>query len=556
MVRLDLVSSQGNGLRYFPYSGHLGLTEILIEGTVQTRLDEDRKLLNAKNIAVAVRCYSIQVGPAGNVATSVLVDSTTELWRAKSHLFEPIGDSDHRFRIHIPPRINAISTVYFVQYRCIWRIEAVLNHQPIPGVGARMLKHSQLPFVSYHVPRPLPDDHHLLVELPVPNIQYQIQPPLVPIGPSDPVTVPISVHPHDPAVSLRAASLSVERRLHINGSHFTHPIVDTHSDGPFTRSDSGAYSAILSFQWPTSKSMNRWAIGETVVNQSDQVSVRFYTKIKVCFHSNVYSIFSSFPPPTQITLATPAGTETVDLEEKELLISSTNESERKLALATFNNKSVRARSKSKSPRRTKREKLGGTSPTSTVLPPVPVSAGSPPSQSQSHSTDLHSSASLASPSSPSTSTRRPHTSAGPRDRSHFNTLPRSGRNPSPPASPESAGTSTPAEPEATSNQSSPFRRWTSARAAAQAITGNSIFSRSPSASASIPSQSSSRSISTSTATSTVSLVDHEGGDRLGLGGGPGPPEDHIKEWELELEKIEATSSKNSAIHSKRLVPPI
>ena len=43
MVLLSLQSlrTSENGLRFFPYSGHLGLTPVVVEGVVLTKKDEE-----------------------------------------------------------------------------------------------------------------------------------------------------------------------------------------------------------------------------------------------------------------------------------------------------------------------------------------------------------------------------------------------------------------------------------------------------------------------------------------------------------------------------------
>ena len=109
-----------------------------------------------------------------------------------------------------------------------------------------------------------------------------------------------------------------------------------------------------------------------------------------------------FKPPSdlsgskfQIIVSFPSGTESIDLAEQELLVVSTNEAERQLALANYNelhSATVRntTRSKSKSPRRSR--------PPHPEEPlPLPSVAVGPSSYGKPR-------------------TRRPHTSAGPRDK--------------------------------------------------------------------------------------------------------------------------------------------
>ena len=119
----------------------------------------------------------------------------------------------------------------------------------------------------------------------------------------------------------------------------------------------------------------------------------------------------------QIIVSGPAGTESLDLDEEELLVVSTNDSERQLAMSKYNqlvNAAVDAyRSKSKSPRRSRRDR--------DALPSPP---SSPPAENQG--VHLHPKSAMqiepsARPHTKPNSTlkpkkaRRPHTSAGPSD---------------------------------------------------------------------------------------------------------------------------------------------
>ena len=114
-----------------------------------------------------------------------------------------------------------------------------------------------------------------------------------------------------------------------------------------------------------------------------------------------------------------SGTETVELEERELFLIATNESERKLAITKYTD--ATARSKSKSPRRGKQPPSPRAASTDIQQnPPDPV-PNVPPLASPTDNRDfvgLRVSTSSGKASRSSTP-RRPHTSAGPRDtRSH------------------------------------------------------------------------------------------------------------------------------------------
>ncbi|CAA7265395.1 unnamed protein product [Cyclocybe aegerita] len=529
MVHLLLSSPKGNqGLRYFPYSGYLGLTPVRIEGVVRTKLDADLKTLPAKSISVSVRCYETRVGRVNTLQTNVLVEYTTLLWSKPDNVdHEHIGNLEFPFRINLPAKVAGFSTAIFVDYRCTWRVEAVLNHAPIAGVGSRQIRHFELPLIRYDVPSwlpSLPPPQPLLSQHTskprAPRIRYSVSSPRTAIGPLDLVSIPLHLQPLDQGVSIRSASVIVERRIylhecppsgpsssslsappsatfqtassspssrpssshaptpsptHSNGSYsptqthqlspfsqqsaastlsinssqptitpstfslplettpllppssspntppssssskvVTNPIAGAESSGTFARDANGVWTKTLTLQWPAAKSHSRWAIGETII--SDLVSVRFFVKAK-------------------IIITSPSGTETLELAEHELLVVSTNDTERQLALAKYNEThdassstliDANVRSKSKSPRRSQRP--GGGRSEDEVVPPSPAvgrsGAGPPPSLPTADGGGGSSSAGKTSaPSSypyarslGKSSTRRPHTSAGPRDK--------------------------------------------------------------------------------------------------------------------------------------------
>jgi len=162
------------------------------------------------------------------------------------------------------------------------------------------------------------------------------------------------------------------------------------------------YSKTLTLQWPAAKSHSRWAIGETI--SSELVSVKYFVR-------------------TKIIVTSPYGTETIELADQELFIVSTNDAERQLAIAKFHEmqdamvaEGSTKRSKSKSPRRSRADKpeLDGKMPPSpgvAMLANVSNTTGSGASGSK-----LPPSSFAPGRSSKSSSSRRPHTSAGPRDK--------------------------------------------------------------------------------------------------------------------------------------------
>ncbi|KAF8626291.1 hypothetical protein AX15_004962 [Amanita polypyramis BW_CC] len=444
MVHLLLASPKGNqGLRYFPYSGFLALTPVIVTGVVGTRLDVDGKPLRAKSLSVSVRCYESRQGPLNASQSNLLAEYTQVVWSKPDHVdYESIADMEFPFHVTLPVHITGFSTSVFVDYRCVWRVEAVLVHAPIYGIGSCQVKHFELPLIRYDVPPHVPNPLLPLLDLQttkpkVPRIRYCVYSPTAPIGPRDLVSIPIYLQPLDPDVVVRSATLTVERRIlfkendrstsqqlstpvhsrallaslppssttfsslsptivpgglptstkrkrpstapvnpRFAPSSLVFPkvvsdlIAGAESSGRFSNDSNGIWSKVLTFQWPAPKSSSRWAIGESV--DSSLVSIKFLVHVKVIVGCST-------------------GIHSIELVEKELLIVSTNEAERQQATSKYAEQGMAAVvSSDLKPRRRSRKEHEGN--------PLPSRA---PSQS------------VASPAK----VRRPHTSAGPRDKS-------------------------------------------------------------------------------------------------------------------------------------------
>ncbi|KAI8998813.1 hypothetical protein BD414DRAFT_575301 [Trametes punicea] len=169
----------------------------------------------------------------------------------------------------------------------------------------------------------------------------------------------------------------------------------------FSCDSAGVWTKTLSLQWPENRGHYRWAVGETM--QSDFASVRFFVRTKLVVHG-------------------PGGTEALDLEPVELTVVSTNEAERRTAMEKWaEQKETALRSKSRSPWRRRGEDLiaDGTSTKESGygLPSPPQT----PAQSAEGSDGRRLSSAHSSSSQPPRKkvSRRPHTSAGPRDKSNF-----------------------------------------------------------------------------------------------------------------------------------------
>lgn len=85
----------------------------------------DAKQLLAKSITVSVRCYESRTGRVSVLHSNVLVDYTQVLWsKPDGDEYAPIDELEFPFRITVPARVGGFSTSIFVDYRCMWRVEA------------------------------------------------------------------------------------------------------------------------------------------------------------------------------------------------------------------------------------------------------------------------------------------------------------------------------------------------------------------------------------------------------------------------------------------------
>lgn len=120
----------------------------------------------------------------------------------------------------------------------------VITHAPIFGVGTRQVKGYEIPLLRYDtsVPRRQLNDNSqfLLTHKPrAPVLRYRLLTPDDPIGPSDIVSIPLTLSPLDSSVTVRSVSLVVERRLQFTESHPV-PAASTSRHGslsPYSASD-------------------------------------------------------------------------------------------------------------------------------------------------------------------------------------------------------------------------------------------------------------------------------------------------------------------------------
>ncbi|EIW60557.1 uncharacterized protein TRAVEDRAFT_70905 [Trametes versicolor FP-101664 SS1] len=558
MVHLVLSTTRGNsGNRYFPHQGYLGLTPVRVEGVVRTKLDEDGKPIPARAISISIRCYQSRLTRSRNFRSTLVADLTDVLWQKPPDKdYADVAEMEFPFKLTLPKRTPGFSTANYQDYRIFWRLEAVLDHVDIPRVGSRIVRYYDLGLVRYDLPpslsppsNPPTSPHALLHQTSKPRapvVRYNVSIPTLPVGPSDIIFTTLSLQPLDPSVTVRSATVSVERRIDLHnipaaptplvtaGINYsaaaspspittfspssltpsslslsenssdsattptnpqflrdptasssssnrsfttfdsatsltsgssTRPLLSPSTSGgqtspipiprpqsyampppspssstfmpplspsssasseqllktftatlvsaestSFARDPSGIWSNTLTLQWPENRGHYRWAVGETM--QSDFASVRFFVRIRVLVHG-------------------PGGTDTLELEPKELTVVPTNGADRRTAMEKWaEQKESALRSKSKSPwrRRGEEASVDGTSTSSKERGHAHGHGHGLPSPPQTPAHSIEGTSSRPPPSSAHASSspkprkkssRRPHTSAGPRDKAHF-----------------------------------------------------------------------------------------------------------------------------------------
>lgn len=122
----------------------------------------------------------------------------------------------------------------------------MLEHIPLVGVGHRLLKQLELPLIRYENPG-IPVSRHLSLSNPIslhsaklraPILRYNLSTPTSQIGPEDLVSTCIYIHPIDPLVVVKSASLTIERRLYLHNSTRNHPPPSPVNKSPYLDSHS------------------------------------------------------------------------------------------------------------------------------------------------------------------------------------------------------------------------------------------------------------------------------------------------------------------------------
>ncbi|KIM31021.1 hypothetical protein M408DRAFT_274309 [Serendipita vermifera MAFF 305830] len=430
-ISIQALKNLNNGGRSYPHSGYLGLTKLLVEGVVRTRVEEDRKLMAATSITISVKCYEARTKLTYS-KINTLVDATTVLWTSPAQECTDIGDMDLPFRITVPPSVSGYSNLSFPEYKVFWRLEAVINHPPHFGLGVRQLRFYDLNLTRYDVQDP-PPSPFLSRPSPIPGYQlcsaspritpfyYRIDDPDHAVGPGDELPVSLNVIFDDstsPKQQIQSMSVLLERRLDLfeaSGSPTPPEILSGNGNiSPYSNNTSEASSTVSLASMITSRSstLSRKRSASppsNLVLSSKTITGTIATAHSSEFHSNAPHQYSGVvrlalpakPPPSQwpvgeslktdlahirfelrvkITVSSPSGPVDVALEPMEIRLAPLSQEQRSVAFEkiarkkkAYSSKSApSSRRTSPSPSTSGSSKAGPDTP-----PPIPTPGPSP-----------------------------------------------------------------------------------------------------------------------------------------------------------------------------------
>ncbi|KAG0142681.1 hypothetical protein CROQUDRAFT_673412 [Cronartium quercuum f. sp. fusiforme G11] len=244
MVKIILTPKRGNHARYFPHHGFLGLTPVIVSGTVSTRVEEDGVELQASQVVVRIRCYEgvgAHPGQGGGLGSGDPSSSTRKLpkinvlWETEKVLwtpsnihthpseetFGPLGNTDSTWRLVIPTNAiqrskggQAVGSMTYRTWGAWWQVEAAILHKPSGIYGSSIVKTHPIFLSNYSRPLP-PSRNQNVLQSNCARFTYSITgPALVACG--DLARVSVSISPLGPPAEpfvLKKLSVGLQRTL-------------------------------------------------------------------------------------------------------------------------------------------------------------------------------------------------------------------------------------------------------------------------------------------------------------------------------------------------------
>ncbi|KAH9842947.1 uncharacterized protein C8Q71DRAFT_228924 [Rhodofomes roseus] len=301
----------------------------------------------------------------------------------------PIGPNDIIFASvtvqPLDPGVSVRSAVLTIERRIDLLSLPTSSPPPTPTVSPYHADDIPTPSSSTSTLSPALHDHECAV--PASSSQFTLES----VSSSRPLLSPASASPHAPSSAGSASHYGDPPARTITSNVLTAEYTD------FARDRLGTFSKTSTLQWPTSRPHSRWALGETM--HTSRAAVRFFVR-------------------ASLRVVGPGGSDMLELEPREIAIAATSEAERRLALAKYAEQreaTSSGRSKSKSPWRSRHDpdeervqaELAVQGQAKTYPGAVPDMRE--PERHRHHCKEKGA----------SRGTKRPHTSAGPRDKSNF-----------------------------------------------------------------------------------------------------------------------------------------
>ncbi|KAL8277618.1 hypothetical protein RQP46_010050 [Phenoliferia psychrophenolica] len=292
MVVLTLTPYRGNHARFFPHTGHLGVTPVLLQGVVRTALEEDRKALKASSVSIRVRCYEADVSNVPSTkgkkrAPRVIYELDQEIWRKEDdEEWGTLGNWSMPWRVVLPTDAGGVTTTTLKTWKSWWQVEAVIVHKRSAILGRTMKASHQLPLTRYSAPSfTLPaaswsssssaassstlSPPHPSSKPPTPpphlrGLQYSIEASTGVLGPNDSLQIKLAFHRDDPSILIKKVQVSVDRHIEVDHSAVS-PVGSDDDETLVAMSDEEdlySPSILENESTPSSrsgpKSLNRW----------------------------------------------------------------------------------------------------------------------------------------------------------------------------------------------------------------------------------------------------------------------------------------------------------
>ncbi|BGP11554.1 hypothetical protein JCM10049v2_007463 [Rhodotorula toruloides] len=216
MLILSILPLSGNANNWFPFSGTLGLTDIIVKGKVVASYDERASGKPPDVSSVVVRLVRVETC-AGKTARQVVTEGT--VWEARKGVeAEQLPLEDHRFCLTMPKETPGLSMMKIARGPTVaWHVEARAFLPAGKTVSAKsremlLLRHSTVSLDpsstnSLHWSSSTDFDH-------VPPFDYSIRVLNQPLGGKSPLVAELELKPpRDGAVQLKHVELRLQRRV-------------------------------------------------------------------------------------------------------------------------------------------------------------------------------------------------------------------------------------------------------------------------------------------------------------------------------------------------------